>query len=93
LLVFSAPGSSPALCHHYSRNRWRMITLDYLRSLFPLDFLGAPYIEQLRGNIKLTTALSGVTAAVVGVILNLQSGLGCMFYSPMGSGSICSRCL
>ncbi|MEO6181846.1 MAG: chromate efflux transporter [Verrucomicrobiota bacterium] len=34
-------------------------------------FLGAPHIEQLRGNIKLTTALSAVTAAVVGVILNL----------------------
>ena len=34
-------------------------------------FLGAPHIEQLRGNVKLTTALSSVTAAVVGVILNL----------------------
>jgi chromate transporter len=34
-------------------------------------FLGAPHIEQLRGNIKLTNALSAVTAAVVGVILNL----------------------
>lgn len=34
-------------------------------------FLGAPYIEYLRGNKSLTTALSGVTAAVVGVILNL----------------------
>lgn len=34
-------------------------------------FLGAPYVEALRGNIKLNAALSGVTAAVVGVILNL----------------------
>jgi chromate transporter len=34
-------------------------------------FLGAPYIEYLRGNKALTTALSGITAAVVGVILNL----------------------
>lgn len=34
-------------------------------------FLGAPYIEQLRGNKSLTAALSGVTAAVVGVVLNL----------------------
>jgi chromate transporter len=34
-------------------------------------FLGAPHIEQLRGNVKLSTALSAVTAAVVGVILNL----------------------
>ena len=34
-------------------------------------FLGAPYIEQLRGNTSLTGALSAVTAAIVGVILNL----------------------
>jgi chromate transporter len=34
-------------------------------------FLGAPYIERLRGNRALTSALSAVTAAVVGVILNL----------------------
>ena len=34
-------------------------------------FLGAPYIEALRGNRRLSAALSAVTAAVVGVILNL----------------------
>jgi chromate transporter len=34
-------------------------------------FLGAPYIEKLRGNQNLTAALSAITAAVVGVILNL----------------------
>ncbi len=34
-------------------------------------FLGAPYIEALRGNRSLTTALSAITAAVIGVILNL----------------------
>jgi chromate transporter len=34
-------------------------------------FLGAPHIEQLRGNERLSSALSAVTAAVVGVILNL----------------------
>ncbi len=34
-------------------------------------FLGAPYIEALRGNRALTAALSAITAAVVGVILNL----------------------
>jgi chromate transporter len=33
--------------------------------------LGGPYIERLRGNIRLTTALSAITAAVVGVVLNL----------------------
>jgi len=36
-------------------------------------FLGAPYIERLRGNRHLTAALSAVTAAVVGVILNLAA--------------------
>ncbi len=35
-------------------------------------FLGAPYIEQLRGNRRLTGALAAITAAVVGVILNLS---------------------
>jgi chromate transporter len=39
-------------------------------------FLGAPHIEQLRGNVKLTAALSAVTAAVVGVILNLAVWFG-----------------
>lgn len=34
-------------------------------------FLGAPYIERLRGNRLLSSALSSITAAVVGVILNL----------------------
>ena len=34
-------------------------------------FLGAPYIEALQGNKALTAALSAITAAVVGVILNL----------------------
>lgn len=34
-------------------------------------FFGAPFIEQLRGNTYLTGALSAITAAVVGVILNL----------------------
>jgi len=34
-------------------------------------FLGAPYIESLRGNTSLSAALSGITAAIVGVVLNL----------------------
>jgi len=33
---------------------------------------GAPFIEELRGNRKLAGALSAITAAVVGVILNLS---------------------
>lgn len=34
-------------------------------------FLGAPYLEKLRGNQRLGAALSAITAAVVGVIVNL----------------------
>jgi chromate transporter len=34
-------------------------------------FLGAPYVEQVRGNWRLSAALAAITAAVVGVILNL----------------------
>ena len=34
-------------------------------------FLGAPYVEALRGNKSLNTAMSGITAAVMGVVLNL----------------------
>jgi chromate transporter len=34
-------------------------------------FLGAPYIESIRGNKALSGALAAITAAVVGVILNL----------------------
>jgi chromate transporter len=34
-------------------------------------FLGGPFIEHLRGNKTLTAALSAITAAVVGVLLNL----------------------
>jgi chromate transporter len=35
-------------------------------------FAGAPFIEQLRGNRRLAGALAAITAAVVGVILNLS---------------------
>jgi chromate transporter len=34
-------------------------------------FAGAPFVEQLRGNRHLSGALAAITAAVVGVILNL----------------------
>jgi len=34
-------------------------------------FLGAPFVETLRGNRALSAALSAITGAVVGVILNL----------------------
>jgi chromate transporter len=38
---------------------------------FLFILLGAPYVERLRGNRTLATALTGITAAVVGVIASL----------------------
>ena len=38
--------------------------------------LGAPFIERLRDNKELTAALTAITAAVVGVILNLAVWFG-----------------
>ncbi|MEJ7849690.1 MAG: chromate efflux transporter [Pyrinomonadaceae bacterium] len=56
---------------------------------FLFIFLGAPYIEYLRGNKILTGALSGITSAVVGVILNLVLVFGFAVIAPNGlSGSI-----
>lgn len=46
--------------------------------------LSAPHIEQLRGNTKLTATLSAVTAAVVGVILNLSVWFGAHAVFPPG---------
>jgi chromate transporter len=49
-------------------------------------FLGAPYIEKLRGQKQLTAALSTVTAAVVGVILNLAVWFGVhVIFPPTGN--------
>jgi chromate transporter len=39
-------------------------------------FLGGPSVERLRGNPRLSAALSAITAAVVGVILNLAVWFG-----------------
>ncbi|MGY1734449.1 chromate efflux transporter [Geodermatophilus sp. SYSU D00684] len=38
---------------------------------FLFVLLGAPYMERLRGNRSLSAALTGITAAVVGVVANL----------------------
>jgi chromate transporter len=44
--------------------------------------LGAPYIELMRGQVIFTSALSAVTAAVVGVILNLAVWFGLQTLFP-----------
>lgn len=43
---------------------------------FLFIFLGAPFIEKLRGNVILSGALSTITASVVGVIVNLAVWFG-----------------
>jgi chromate transporter len=45
-------------------------------------FLGGPYIEQLRGNQKLTSALRAITAAIVGVVLNLAVWFALRVFFP-----------
>jgi chromate transporter len=50
-------------------------------------FLGGPYIEKLRGDEALATTLSAVTAAVVGVVLNLAVWFGGHVIFP-GSTSV-----
>ncbi|WP_159946760.1 chromate efflux transporter [Rhizobium sp. 18065] len=49
-------------------------------------FAGAPYIERLRGNRLMNAALSAITAAVVGVILNLAVWFALhVFFTRIGS--------
>src|SRR5262249_49655357 len=48
-----------------------LVTWSTFVPCFVFIFLGAPYVERLRGNHAVTAALSGITACVVGVIANL----------------------
>jgi chromate transporter len=53
---------------------------------FLFIFLGAPYVEWLSSNRRLQAALTGVTAAVVGVIANLAVFFGLrVLFSESGS--------
>jgi chromate transporter len=52
-------------------------------------FLGAPYVEKLRDNIHIAAALSGITAAVVGVVLNLAVWFGLhVSFATIGEASL-----
>jgi chromate transporter len=51
---------------------------------FLFIFAGAPYVEVLRGNLRLTGVLTGITAAVVGVVLNLALVFGTAVIWPAG---------
>ncbi|MCI0611518.1 chromate efflux transporter [bacterium] len=72
--AWNLPGDLPPL---FSATLGALITVwTTFVPCFLWIFLGAPYIEQLRGNKNLTASLSAVTAAVVGVVLNLALWFG-----------------
>src|SRR6516165_12778478 len=67
----SVPASGLAAadgCRHPRRTARHLV---HVRTLLLWIGLGAPFIERLRDNKSLSGALAGITAAVVGVILNL----------------------
>ena len=52
-------------------------------------FLGAPYVEKVRDNNHIAAALSGITAAVVGVVLNLAVWFGLhVSFATIGEASM-----
>ncbi len=55
-------------------------------------FAGAPFVEKLRDNAGLSAALSAITAAVVGVILNLSLWFGLhVLFAEVGRIALLSR--
>jgi chromate transporter len=67
--AFRAPGALPPLLAGILGGL--LTTWVTFMPCFLWIFLGAPFIEALRGNKALSAALATITAAVVGVILNL----------------------
>ncbi|MGH7187513.1 MAG: chromate transporter, partial [Pseudomonadota bacterium] len=53
---------------------------------FIFIFMGAPFIETTHGNLKFSAPLTGITAAVVGVILNLAVFFAYHVLWPQGMG-------
>ncbi|MCA1644316.1 MAG: chromate efflux transporter [Chloroflexi bacterium] len=80
----NAPADMPRLLH---ATLGGLITV-YATFLptFLFIFLGAPYIEWLSSNRRLQAALTGVTAAVVGVIANLAVFFGMRVLFPESGG-------
>jgi chromate transporter len=78
IMVLQFVGFLAAYRHPGGLDPWVAATLGALLTTwvtfvpaYLFVFLGAPYVERLRHNRGLSDALSGVTAAVVGVIANL----------------------
>ncbi len=83
IIVLEFVGFLAALRHSSGMDPWLaallgavLVTWVTFLPSFLWIFLGAPFIERLRDNRPLTAALTAVTAAVVGVILNLAIWLG-----------------
>ncbi|AJP47757.1 chromate transporter [Rugosibacter aromaticivorans] len=54
---------------------------------FVFIFMGGPFIETTHGNLKLTAPLTAITAAVVGVIVNLALFFAYHVFWPTGLGN------
>jgi chromate transporter len=54
---------------------------------FIFIFAGAPFIETTRGNLKFSAPLTAISAAVVGVIVNLALFFGYHVFFPTGWGT------
>ena len=65
--------------------RWRAVAtfFTFLPS-FIFIFAGAPFVETTHGNLKFTAPLTGITAAVVGVIVNLALFFAWHVFWPAG---------
>jgi chromate transporter len=74
LAGYRTPGAMPPLM--LATLAGLLVTWVTFTPCFLWVFLGAPYVEALRGVRALSAALSTVTAAVVGVILNLAAWFG-----------------
>ncbi len=74
LAAFRQPGSLPPLVAGILGAL--VTTWATFAPCFLWIFLGAPYLERLRASAALRASLSAVTAAVVGVILNLAVWFG-----------------
>ncbi|HVJ20924.1 MAG TPA: chromate efflux transporter [Polyangiaceae bacterium] len=83
ILVLEFVGFMASFRHAGEHSPWLMGLLGALMTVwvtfvpcFLWIFLGAPYIETLRKSRALSSMLSAITAAVVGVILNLSLWFG-----------------
>ena len=75
---FLAAYRNPGTLSPLAAGTWAAVLTTWVTYVpcFLFVFVGAPWIEALRGNARLASALAAITAAVVGVILNLALWFG-----------------